>query len=83
MALDSLSDWSMLGLQLGLEFVMLKNIESICNGIKRCKMEMVAEWLQQHYNVSENGVPSWSVLQAALKRMGEHALASRIVVSCE
>ena len=46
-------------------------------------MEMLAEWLQQDYNVSHNGVPSWSVLVAALRKMGENDLAKRIMVSYE
>ena len=83
MALDGLNKWIILGLQLGLEYSTLTQIESDYNGIDRRKMQMIAEWLQQHYNASQNGVPSWSVLQAALKRMQENVLASKIMVSCE
>ena len=74
----------MLGLKLGLHYSTLKKIRhDHHDGTDMCKMEMLAAWLQQHYNVSQNGVPSWSVLVAALRRMGENELASRIVVSCE
>ena len=39
---------------------------------------MLSAWLQQQDNVASKGVPSWSVLRAALKRMGAHKLANRI-----
>ena len=44
----------------------------------RCVMEMIAAWLQQQDNVSKNGVPSWSVLQAALSKIGEKQLADEM-----
>ena len=46
-------------------------------------MEMLAAWLQQQDNVSQNGVPSWSVLRTALEGIGERQLASEIDVPGE
>ena len=40
---------------------------------------MVSSWLQQQDNVSEKGVPSWNVLRAALKKIGENEMADKIV----
>ena len=37
---------------------------------------MLSAWLQQQDNVPQKGVPSWSVLRAALKRMGEAGMIS-------
>ena len=41
-------------------------------------MKMLAAWLEQQDNVPKKGVPSWSVLRAALMRMEENKLASSI-----
>ena len=79
-----LNEWNMLGLHLGLRYSTLKKIKSDHHDkTDMCKMEMLAAWLQQQDNVFQEGMPSWSVLVAALKRVGENELASRIVVSCE
>ena len=80
--MHDLNEWNMLGVQLGLRYSTLKRIRHDHHDkTDMCKMEMLAEWLQQNYNVPLNGVPTWSVLQAALRSMGEKKLASRIVVS--
>ena len=71
--------WKQLGLQLGLLYPSLKSIDHEQRGnIDSCRMEMLSAWLQQQDNVTSKGVPSWSVLRAALKRMGAHKLANRI-----
>ena len=70
-------------LTLGLLYPTLKSIEEDSNKNDECKMEMLAAWLCQQDIVSQNGVPSWHVLQATLRWVGENELASRIVVSCE
>ena len=44
-------------------------------------MEMIAAWLQQQDNVSKKGVPSWAVLQTALREIGEIQLSDEIEVS--
>ena len=40
---------------------------------------MISAWLQQQDNVSQKGVPSWNVLRAALKKIGENEMADKIV----
>ena len=82
-SLHGLTDWKRLGLALGLLYPTLKSIEKDNNRNDECKMEMLAAWLCQQDNVRQNGVPSWSILIAALRRMRENELAERIVVSCE
>ena len=70
-----LNDWKVLGLQLGLLYSTLERINLEQNGIiNNCKIKMLSAWLQQQDNVSQNGVPSWSVLRAALKQMGMRQL---------
>ena len=81
--LHGLTDWKRLGLALGLLYPTLKSIEKDSDRNDECKMEMLAAWLYQQDNVCQNGVPSWSVLVAVLRRMGENELAGRIAVSCE
>ena len=74
-----LIDWKDLGLQLGLLYPTLMRIDLEQRGrISSCKIEMLSAWLQRQDNVSQEGVPSWNVLRAALKQMGEHDLANRI-----
>ena len=81
--LHVLTDWKRLGLALGLLYPTLKSIEKDNDKNDESKMEMLAAWLHQQDTVFQIGVPSWSVLQAALRRVGENEFASRIVVSCE
>ena len=74
-----LNDWKDLGLQLGLFYQTLIDIETYRRGKpSECRIDMLSAWLQQQDNVSKKGVPSWCVLKAALKRMGEHETADRI-----
>ena len=39
---------------------------------------MIAAWLKQQDNVSKIGVPSWSVLQTALRNIEENEAANQI-----
>ena len=82
-SLRDLTNWKSLGLALGLLYPTLKSMEKYSGYNDEYKVEMLAAWLRQQDNVCQNGVPSWPVLEAALRRMGENELASRIVVSCE
>ena len=78
-ALKNLVDWISLGLELGLLYPTLRKIDEDQRGkTDRCVMEMIAAWLQQQDNVSKKGVPSWSVLQTALRKIGEIQLADEI-----
>ena len=77
--IHDLNDWKDLGLQLGLLYSTLKDIETYRRGkLSECRIDMLSAWLQQQDNVSQRGVPSWSVLRAALQSMGEHEIADRI-----
>ena len=79
-ALHNLTDWMNLGLELGLYYPTLEAIEKEKRGnISECKMKMLAMWLQRRDNVTQMGVPSWSVLVDALRRMGENDLADKII----
>ena len=71
--------WKKLGLELGLLYPTLQKIEKEQHEkVDDCMMEMLAAWLQQQDNVSQNGVPSWSVLKTALEEIGERQLASEL-----
>ena len=81
-AVDDLNDWMTLGLKLGLCYPTLQRIAEEQRGnVSQCKLKIMVAWLQQQDNVASKGVPSWSVLRAALKRMGEHELAQQLMVS--
>ena len=75
------SDWKRLGLNLGLLYQpTITDIEAYRRGKPdECKMDMLSAWLQQQDNVSQKGLPSWSVLRAALKKIGENEMADKIV----
>ena len=82
--LKSVVAWKKLGLELGLLYPTLQKIEREQHEkVDDCLMEMLAAWLQQQDNVSQNGVPSWSVLRTALEEIGERHLASEINVPGE
>ena len=77
--LKNVVDWHSLGLELGLLYPTLEQIEEEQRGsIARCKTKMLAAWLQQQDCVSRKGIPSWAVLKTALEEMGEHQIASEI-----
>ena len=73
-----------LGVELGLSYFTLQAIEmERCMRLNDCRRDMFVAWLQMRDKVSTVGEPSWSVLRAALRRMGEKGLANKILVSCE
>ena len=80
MFLKDLIDWLNLGLALGLLCPTLQLIKKDSGSTDECKMNMLAAWLQQQDKVPQEGVPSWSVLQAALRNIGESELADQIIV---
>ena len=78
-AVNDLNDWMNLGLKLGLRYPTLQRVsEEQRENISKCKLKMMVAWLQQQDNVTQKGVPSWSVLRVALQSMGEHETADRI-----
>ena len=79
-ALKRVNDWHSLGLQLGLLYPTLEQIETDNNKeVVRCKTKMIAAWLKRQDNVLQVGVPSRSVLQTALRKIGENEIADQIV----
>ena len=80
---QNVSDWKRLGLTLGLLLKpTLTDIETHRHyKAEDCMIDMLSAWLQRKDNVSQKGVPSWSVLRAALIRIGENEIANRIAVS--
>ena len=79
-AVHDVTDWKRLGLQLGLRYSTLTKIRSNQRDqIDDCKMEVLLAWLNQHDCVPQKGIPSWSVLRVALRRMGENELADKII----
>ena len=77
--LKDVVDWTDLGLALGIRFPTLQKIDDEKRGkVNSCMREMLAAWLQKKDNVNQVGPPSWSVLQTALKKIGENELADRI-----
>ena len=78
-ALKNVVDWIDLGLALGLCYPTLQKIDDEKRGkVNSCMREMLAAWLQKQDNVSQVGAPSWSVLQTALRKIGENELADMI-----
>ena len=77
--LKRVNDWLNLGLQLGLLYPTLEQIETDSRGIvELCKTKMIAAWLKRQDNVLNVGVPSWSVLQTALREIGEVEVANEL-----
>ena len=80
MTLKNLNDWQSLGLALGLLYHTLERIEEEQRGaIEKCKIKMIAAWLEKKDNVSKNGDPSWVVLRTALVNIDENELADKII----
>ena len=78
MFLKKFHGWMDLGLALGLLYPTLEKIKKDNDKTDDCKREMLVAWLQQQDEVSKKGVPSWSVMRAALKMIGENELADKI-----
>ena len=79
--LKGVVDWQSLGLALGLLYPTLKRIKKEQHGdINDCMMEMLAAWLQQYDNVSQKGLPSWTMLKTALEKIEGKQLASKITI---
>ena len=76
------NNWQNLGLALGLSYHTLKSIRTTERDIAdQCMREMIAAWLAKKDNVPRIGTPSWPVLQAALREIGENQVADHIRVS--
>ena len=77
--LKSINDWHSLGLQLGLLYSTLEKIKTNNPGnVEQCQTDMIAAWLKRQDNVPKVGVPSWSGLQTALRKIGENEVADKL-----
>ena len=76
--LRDLVHWQFLGLELGIPYGRLTYFKHNNSGnIKNCKRDMLTFWLMRDHNIMM-GVPSWSILKAALRNIGENELADSI-----
>ena len=70
------ADWKELGFRLGLHHDTLEKIDEDQRGrVRRCMREMLAAWLRGEDDAREQ---AWSVLVAALVRIGREELAKKI-----
>ena len=77
--LKNVINWIDLGLALGLCYPTLQKIDDEKRGkVNSCIREMLAAWLQKEDNVGQVGIPSWCVLQTALRKIGENELADTV-----
>ena len=78
-AITKVVQWTPLGLALGLDYSTLQRMEREKMGrIEECKMAMLSAWLQQKDDVVEEALPSWSALEAALRKIGENKVAKEL-----
>ena len=78
-AITKVVQWTPLGLALSLDYSTLQKIEREKMGrIEECKMEMLSAWLQQKDDVVEEALPSWSALEAALRKIGENKVTNEL-----
>ena len=76
--LDVLSDWKSLGLQLGLNYSTLTEIQASELDPSHCKMAMLHLWLSLRDGVMDKGGATKAALVKALYTMKENVLAHRI-----
>ena len=72
--INTINDWTSLGLQLGLEGYQLDEIDDNNRAnVKNCRWKMISKWL-------DTGDASWRALVRALasKQVGKKGLAKRI-----
>ena len=77
-ALHDLVHWQFLGLELGIPYGRLTYFKHNNSGnTQNCKRDMLTFWLMRDHNIMM-GIPSWSILKAALRNIGENELADTI-----
>ena len=76
--LDELTDWKRLGLQLGLKYSTLTEIQANEPDTHHCKMAILHLWLNLRDNVKENGGATKAALVKALYKINENTIAHRI-----
>lgn len=74
-----ITQWELLGVQLGLHPNALKVIEAENrSSIEQCLCDMLSKWLKLNYNFKEKGRPSWQGLVVALGIIRQAATADKI-----
>ena len=78
-ALNTVTKWHSLGIQLGIRPHLLDKIKSDeRDKVEPCKTEMLTAWLKQVDYVLKVGNPSWSILKTALKHVHENKVANEL-----
>lgn len=73
------SNWQELGLQLGLYYSTLQDIDAkYMRDPKKCLTECLAMWFQKEDKVKEKGDPSWAALALGMEAIGYHRVAVKI-----
>ena len=76
-------EWMGLGLELGLKYLILQEIEiKRPRDVPSCRRDMIAAWLRNSKKdkVMKKGRPTWKQLIQALKNIGEISLSEEIAV---
>ena len=76
-----LTQWKVLGRQLGLGEELLDEIQADYqrDGVRECLNEVLAHWLKENYHEARFGSPTWQNLANAVKKSGDTALAAKIL----
>ena len=78
-AISGVVRWTRLGLALGLKKFTLETIEREKMGrTEDCKIEMLSSWLRQMDDTLKEALPTWSALEAALRKIGEIKVANEL-----
>ena len=72
------NQWDDLGLKLGIIQTELKTIRKDKQDSKDCLKECLSRWLQQDYDTTQYSLPTMESLAAALRGMGQNAVASNV-----
>ena len=81
-AVSDCVEWKRLGLELGLKYSRLQEIEIERHlNVSSCRIDMIAAWLRNSKKdkVMKKGVPTWKQLIQALKNIGEISLGEEIM----
>ena len=81
-AVSDCVEWNRLGLELGLKYSRLQEIEiKRLKDVPSCRIDMIAAWLRNSKKdkVMKEGVPTWKQLIQALKNIGEISLGEEIM----